>query len=300
MAPKAKASAPAHLVITGKVKGPPKISQDGSAVVVKKTLSDGATVEEKFPKRRVRGKQKQLKQLIPAEDVMRSIEEATSNARAEGGGCHQFTRKRNAWEGNGKGEQADSQGKGSHALPGWQSGGTEASPSQGNEKGTRGSPNQTAGNAGATQRATKLCSSYCPTHQRRAGHRHSMSLEEELRKTRRELQAAQRALQERRFARSMPTSSEITVQALTTVLNHSTPPALAEAQGDRARLAEQLRIARAQLRTAKNTYSELRYEVWRLAQAGLMGAEWPMDALENVVRAAEDSDDDDDWERRNG
>jgi hypothetical protein len=30
-----------------------------------------------------------------------------------------------------------------------------------------------------------------------------------------------------------------------------------------------------------------------------MGEEWPLDALENVVRAAEDSDDDHDWERRN-
>ena len=88
MAPKAKASAPAHLVITGKVKGPPKISQDGSAVVVKKTLDDGATVQETFPKRRVRGKQKQLKQLIPAEGVIRTIEEASAvvadTARAEG------------------------------------------------------------------------------------------------------------------------------------------------------------------------------------------------------------------------
>jgi hypothetical protein len=126
-----------------------------------------------------------------------------------------------------------------------------------------------------------------------------MSLEEELRKTRRELQAARRALQERRFARSMPISSEVTVQALSTVLNHSIHAALAEAQRDRARLAEQLRIARAQLRTAKNTYSEMRYEVWRLAQAGILGAEWPLDAFENVVRAAEDSDDDSDWERRN-
>ena len=88
MAPKAKASAPAHLVISGKVKGPPKISQDGSAVVVKKTLDDGATVEEKFPKRRVKGKQKQLQQLIPAEDVLRTIEEAVTAVadavRAEG------------------------------------------------------------------------------------------------------------------------------------------------------------------------------------------------------------------------
>jgi hypothetical protein len=128
-----------------------------------------------------------------------------------------------------------------------------------------------------------------------------MSLEEELRQTRRELQAARRALQERRFAQSRPITAELTVQALTAVLNHSVHPALAEAQRDRARLAEQLRIARAQLRTAKNTYSELRYEVWRLAQAGIQGAEWPMDALENVVRAAEEHDDDDDseWEARN-
>jgi hypothetical protein len=64
-------------VITGKVKGPPKSTQDGSALVVRTTLSDGATVEEKFPKRRMRGKQKQRKQLVPAEDVLRTIEEAT-------------------------------------------------------------------------------------------------------------------------------------------------------------------------------------------------------------------------------
>jgi hypothetical protein len=111
-------------------------------------------------------------------------------------------------------------------------------------------------------------------------------MEEELRQTRRELQAARRALQERRYARSKPISAEITVQALATVLNHSIPPALAEAQRDRERLAEMLRFARAQLRTAKNAYSELRYEVWRLAQAGIMGAEWPID-------------DDRDWEQRN-
>jgi hypothetical protein len=30
-----------------------------------------------------------------------------------------------------------------------------------------------------------------------------------------------------------------------------------------------------------------------------MGAEWPVEALENCVRAVEDSGDDDDWERRN-
>ena len=64
-------------------------------------------------------------------------------------------------------------------------------------------------------------------------------------------------------------------------------------------LAEQLRIVRAQLTTARNAYTELCYEVWHLAQAGIMGAEWPLDALENCVRAVEDSDDDNDWEQRN-
>jgi hypothetical protein len=53
------------------------------------------------------------------------------------------------------------------------------------------------------------------------------------------------------------------------------------------------------VRTAKNRYSDLRYETWRLAQAGIMGAETHLDALEDVVRAAEDSDDDRDWEARN-
>ena len=65
-----------------------------------------------------------------------------------------------------------------------------------------------------------------------------MSLEEKLRKTRRKLAQARRALQERRVARNTPISSELTAQALATVLNHSIPPALAEAQRDRARLAE--------------------------------------------------------------
>jgi hypothetical protein len=125
-----------------------------------------------------------------------------------------------------------------------------------------------------------------------------MSPEEELRQTRRELAEARRALHERRYTRGQPILADLT-QALGTVLQHSIPQALAEARGDRARLAEQLQIARAQLQTAKNSYSALRYEVWQLAQAGLLGAECPVDALENVVRATEDSDDDTDWERRN-
>jgi hypothetical protein len=125
-----------------------------------------------------------------------------------------------------------------------------------------------------------------------------MSPDEELRQTRRELAQARRALQERRYARSQPISADLTVQALSAVLQHSIPEAMAEARRDRARLAEQLRIAQAQLRTMKNSYTELRYEVWQLAQAGIMGAEWPLGALENIVRASEDSDDDREWEQR--
>ena len=126
-----------------------------------------------------------------------------------------------------------------------------------------------------------------------------MSPEEELRQTRRELAQARRALQERRYARSQPISADLTVQALSAVLQHSIPEAMAEARRDRARLAEQLRITQAQLRTTRNAYTEIRYEVWRLAQAGLLGAEWPTDALEHIVQATEDSDDDREWERRN-
>jgi hypothetical protein len=79
MAP--KKSAPAHLVITGKVIGPPKLRRDGSVLVVKKTLDKGAT--------RVQGKQQQQQlQLIPAEDVLRTIEDAVlavaRAARGEG------------------------------------------------------------------------------------------------------------------------------------------------------------------------------------------------------------------------
>ena len=55
-------------------------------------------------------------------------------------------------------------------------------------------------------------------------------MEEELRQTRRELAQARRALQERRYARSQPISAELTVQALSTVLQHTIPEALAQAQ----------------------------------------------------------------------
>jgi hypothetical protein len=44
-------------------------------------------------------------------------------------------------------------------------------------------------------------------------------IQDEMCKTRRELQAARRAL-ERRYAQSQPITSEITVQVLTAVLQH--------------------------------------------------------------------------------
>ena len=92
MAP--KKSAPAHLTITGKVKGPPKISKDGTAVIVKKTLDEGATLTEKFPKRRATGKQKVLAQAIPAEDVLRTIEEATQSVAKAVAGAEQNKAKK--------------------------------------------------------------------------------------------------------------------------------------------------------------------------------------------------------------
>ena len=67
------ASASASVVLTGKVRKT-KIARDGTAVVVKKTLGDGTTLEERFPKRRVKGKRKDTAQMIPVEDVIRGME----------------------------------------------------------------------------------------------------------------------------------------------------------------------------------------------------------------------------------
>ena len=67
------ASASASVVLTGKVRKT-KIARDGTAVVVKKTLGDGTTLEERFPKRCVKGKRKDTAQMIPVEDVIRGME----------------------------------------------------------------------------------------------------------------------------------------------------------------------------------------------------------------------------------
>jgi hypothetical protein len=67
------ASASASVTLTGKVRKT-KITRDGTAVVVKKTLGDGTTLEERFPKRRMKGKRKANDQMIPVEDVIRGME----------------------------------------------------------------------------------------------------------------------------------------------------------------------------------------------------------------------------------
>lgn len=123
-------------------------------------------------------------------------------------------------------------------------------------------------------------------------------LQRELREVKRELAVARRALQDQQAARGRPIGPEGTVKALSAVLDHSVPGALVEAQRDRERIAEALRQTQERLRTQKDRYSQIRYDVWRIAQAGIHGDEWSMDALGDIVAVVEDSDDDRDWERR--
>jgi hypothetical protein len=75
------ASASAHIVLTGKVKKT-KIARDGTAVVVKKSV-DNAQVEERFPKRRMRGKRKANDQMIPVEDVIRGMKDYAQTIEPE-------------------------------------------------------------------------------------------------------------------------------------------------------------------------------------------------------------------------
>ena len=74
---KGKASAPARIVITGHVKGPPEVEQKSGTTVISKELQEGAEIQETFPRRRKTGKQKPVPQLVPTEDVVRLVEEAT-------------------------------------------------------------------------------------------------------------------------------------------------------------------------------------------------------------------------------
>jgi hypothetical protein len=123
-------------------------------------------------------------------------------------------------------------------------------------------------------------------------------LQRELSETRRELAAARRTLREQRAARGRPIGPEDTVKALRIVLQHNVPEALAKVQRDRERLAVELRVAQERLRTHKDWYTSVRFNVWQIAQSALQGIEWPVDALQDIVQAVEDSDDDVDYERR--
>ena len=122
-------------------------------------------------------------------------------------------------------------------------------------------------------------------------------LREELRDARRELVAA-RLAQDRRVAVGRPIGPEDTVRALGVVLQHTMPDALAKVQRDRERLAAELRHTQARLRTQKDWYSAIRWDVWRIAQAALQGVELPTTALHDIVAAVDDSDDDADFEMR--
>ena len=85
MPPKAKSNAApsTRIAIKGVVAGAPDISKMGSAVRVTKTLKEGAEIEEIFPKRRLRGKQMNYTHSIPAEEVVRLVDEAMlASARA--------------------------------------------------------------------------------------------------------------------------------------------------------------------------------------------------------------------------
>jgi hypothetical protein len=66
------ASASANVVLTGMVKKT-EIARDGTAVVVKKKIDD-AKLEERFPKRQMKGKRKANDQAIPVQDVARAME----------------------------------------------------------------------------------------------------------------------------------------------------------------------------------------------------------------------------------
>jgi hypothetical protein len=121
-------------------------------------------------------------------------------------------------------------------------------------------------------------------------------LQSQLLATRRELAAVRRALQERRVVRRVPHSSYDTVQALSVVLQHSIPKALLELRAERDRLVRDLGHVQTQLRTARNKYSSLRYNVWRLTQRYFANLEPPEDVLEEVLTETLDSEDDRAWE----
>ena len=93
-----------------------------------------------------------------------------------------------------------------------------------------------------------------------------------------------------------PIKREDTVRALSAVLQHELPVALEELSAERDRLARDLGLAQALLRTARTRYSTLRYNVWHIAHRAFAGWEPPDAALEEVMAETLDSDDDRAWE----
>jgi hypothetical protein len=124
-------------------------------------------------------------------------------------------------------------------------------------------------------------------------------LHAELCATRRELQAARRALQQhasQRVAHGRPITREDTVRALNAVLQHTTPRALDELRAERDRLARDLMSSQIQLRLVRGKYSQLRYMAWQSAQGSLSGGDPPEVALRQICEETEDSEDDRAWE----
>jgi hypothetical protein len=125
----------------------------------------------------------------------------------------------------------------------------------------------------------------------------------ELRATRRELQAARRALQLRavQCARTSGViTREDTVRALSVVLQHTTPPALEDLRAERDAMARDLGFVQARLRSLQAKYSALRYNAWQVAARSLHGEQPHDDALEEICRVTEDSEDDRGWDERRG
>ena len=123
----------------------------------------------------------------------------------------------------------------------------------------------------------------------------------ELRATRRELQAARRALQlhaVQRVAQRAPRAMtrEDTVRALSAVLQHSIPGALEELRAERDVMERDLGSVQARLRALQAKYTSLRYNAWQIAVRALH-AEQPLeDALQAIVQETEDSEDDRSWD----
>jgi hypothetical protein len=130
----------------------------------------------------------------------------------------------------------------------------------------------------------------------------SPDLYAELRATRRELQAARRALQLHAVQRVAPRAltHEDTVRALSVVLQHSTLPALEDLRAERDAMARDLESVQARLRALQAKYSALRYNAWQVAARSLHGEQPHEDALEEICRVTEDSEDDRGWDERRG